>query len=235
MHKWEMRMLLKHYLERGVPKAALARRFGVNRRTIHEWIETGQSDRDLSTGGSRYMSRPPDEGPTRARRPAHESGARGPGPVLLVEPAVLQPFRVERLVLLPQQRQRHTLPSQLPVHLAPRRQRTRRAARRRSRKQSPFQPNVVDRLGYRPTQPRPLGTTQVIGHRRRRRPHAASNRPDAQRCGEVQPQHLSNLAHRQPPVRQCRPSCKSTKGLTSRRVVPRHSAPIQVIDLDRNH
>lgn len=58
MHKWETRMLLKHYLERGVSKAALSRRFGISRRTIHEWIQTGQLDRDLSAGGSRYSPRP---------------------------------------------------------------------------------------------------------------------------------------------------------------------------------
>ena len=52
-------MLLKHYLERGVSKAELSRRFGVSRRTIHEWVETGQLDRDLSSGGPCYSSRPP--------------------------------------------------------------------------------------------------------------------------------------------------------------------------------
>ena len=41
MHGWETRMLLRHSLQRGVSKAALARRFGVSRRTIHEWVETG--------------------------------------------------------------------------------------------------------------------------------------------------------------------------------------------------
>ena len=59
MHGWETRMLLKYYLERGVSKAELSRRFGVSRRTIHEWVETGQWDRDLSSGGSRYAPRPP--------------------------------------------------------------------------------------------------------------------------------------------------------------------------------
>ena len=58
MHGWETRMLLKRYLERGVSKAELSRRFGVSRRTIHEWVETGQLDRDLSAGGSRYSPRP---------------------------------------------------------------------------------------------------------------------------------------------------------------------------------
>ena len=59
MHGWETRMLLKHYLDRGVSKAELSRRFGVSRRTIHEWVVTGQLDRDLSSGGSRYSPRPP--------------------------------------------------------------------------------------------------------------------------------------------------------------------------------
>ena len=58
MHGWETRMLLRHSLQRGVSKAALARRFGVSRRTIHEWVETGQLDRDLSSGGARYSLRP---------------------------------------------------------------------------------------------------------------------------------------------------------------------------------
>ena len=58
MHGWETRMLLRHSLQRGVSKAALARRFGVSRRTIHEWVETGHLDRDLSSGGARYAPRP---------------------------------------------------------------------------------------------------------------------------------------------------------------------------------
>ena len=58
MHGWETRMLLKHYLERGVSKTELSRRFGVSRRTIHEWIERGQLDRDLEVGGTRYRPRP---------------------------------------------------------------------------------------------------------------------------------------------------------------------------------
>ena len=56
MHGWETRMLLRHYLQRGISKAALARRFGVSRRTIHEWVETGQLDRDLSSGGGRLLA-----------------------------------------------------------------------------------------------------------------------------------------------------------------------------------
>ena len=50
MHEWETRMLLKYYLERGVSKAELSRRFGVSRRTIHAWVETGQLARTLGQG-----------------------------------------------------------------------------------------------------------------------------------------------------------------------------------------
>ena len=51
-------MQLRHYLERGISKAELSRRFGVSRRTIHAWIESGQLDRDLSSGAARYSPRP---------------------------------------------------------------------------------------------------------------------------------------------------------------------------------
>ena len=50
MHGWETRMLLRHYLARGVSKSELSRRFGVSRRTIHAWVESGQLDRDLGSG-----------------------------------------------------------------------------------------------------------------------------------------------------------------------------------------
>ncbi len=50
MHGWGTRMLLKHYLDQGVSKAELSRRFGVSRRTIHHWIATGQLDRELAAG-----------------------------------------------------------------------------------------------------------------------------------------------------------------------------------------
>ena len=55
MHGWETRMLLKHYLERGVSKAELSRLFGVSRRTIHSWIEAGDLDRDLAAGETRAV------------------------------------------------------------------------------------------------------------------------------------------------------------------------------------
>ncbi len=58
MHGWETSMLLRHYLERGVSKTERSRRFGVSRATIHDWITTGQLDRDLSLGGTLYSPRP---------------------------------------------------------------------------------------------------------------------------------------------------------------------------------
>ena len=42
MYSRETRVLLRHYLEQGVGKAELARRFGVSRRTVYHWIETEQ-------------------------------------------------------------------------------------------------------------------------------------------------------------------------------------------------
>ena len=58
MHGWETRMLLRHYLEQGVSKTELSRRFGVGRRSIHRWVEAGQLDRDLEGSGTRYSGRP---------------------------------------------------------------------------------------------------------------------------------------------------------------------------------
>ena len=52
-------MLLKHYLDQGVSKSELARRFGINRATIHHWVKTGQLDRDLLAGPRGYSPRPP--------------------------------------------------------------------------------------------------------------------------------------------------------------------------------
>ena len=51
-------MRLKYYLDQGVSKAELSRRFGVSRRTIHYWIKTGQLDRDLAAGKTRQAHRP---------------------------------------------------------------------------------------------------------------------------------------------------------------------------------
>lgn len=58
MQRWERSTLLSHYLELGVTKTELSRRFGVSRRTIQQLVETGQLDRGLEGGGTRYSARP---------------------------------------------------------------------------------------------------------------------------------------------------------------------------------
>src|SRR5574339_1206633 len=55
----ETRMLLRHYLEQGTSKSALARTLGVHRDTIHRWIRDGELDRDLDTSPVRYGPRRP--------------------------------------------------------------------------------------------------------------------------------------------------------------------------------
>ena len=59
MYTRETRVLLRHYLEQGVCKSELARRFGVSRRTVYHWIETAQLDRDLDEEAVSYKRRPP--------------------------------------------------------------------------------------------------------------------------------------------------------------------------------
>jgi transposase len=59
MYGREQRVLLRHYLEQGLPKAELARTLGVSRRTLYQWIDTGQLDRDLDNEPVRYQARPP--------------------------------------------------------------------------------------------------------------------------------------------------------------------------------
>ena len=56
----ETRVLLRHYLEQGVSKAAIARRVGVSRRTVYRWIASGELDRELDDEAVRY-------GPRRSR------------------------------------------------------------------------------------------------------------------------------------------------------------------------
>jgi transposase-like protein len=53
----ETQMLLRHYLEQGRSKSALAREVGVSRDTIHRWIHAGDLDRDLEAEPVRYGPR----------------------------------------------------------------------------------------------------------------------------------------------------------------------------------
>ena len=59
MYGMEQKMLLRHYLEQGLSKSAIARRLGVARRTVHHWIATDQLVRDLDRGDVCYGPRPP--------------------------------------------------------------------------------------------------------------------------------------------------------------------------------
>ena len=66
MIPWERRVILKPYLEMGVPVTALAAQCDIGRRTLHRWIRTGQLDRDLEAEQVRYKARPQDS------RPVHD-------------------------------------------------------------------------------------------------------------------------------------------------------------------
>lgn len=59
MYGKEQRVLLRHYLERGLSKSEVARELGVSRRTVYHWIEAGQLDRELDEAAVRYAPRPP--------------------------------------------------------------------------------------------------------------------------------------------------------------------------------
>jgi len=58
MYGREQRVLLRHYLERGLSKAEVACELGVSRRTVYHWIESGQLDRDLDNAPVQYTPRP---------------------------------------------------------------------------------------------------------------------------------------------------------------------------------
>ena len=47
MYGWERLVLLRHLLEQGLTKTAIAAQLGVSRRVVYHWLESGQIDRDL--------------------------------------------------------------------------------------------------------------------------------------------------------------------------------------------
>jgi len=59
MYSRERRVLLRHYLEQGLSKSAIARMLGIGRRTLYHWISTDQLDRDVDNAPVRYKPRPP--------------------------------------------------------------------------------------------------------------------------------------------------------------------------------
>ena len=76
MYGWDTVVLLKHYLESGLSKTAIARQLGVSRRVIYHWITTGQLDRQVSETaapkmiGAPVVGVPPPEAPHAAARRA---------------------------------------------------------------------------------------------------------------------------------------------------------------------
>lgn len=54
MYTQEILVLLQHYLDLGLSKAAIARQLGVSRRSIHQWIATGQLDRPVDATSLRH-------------------------------------------------------------------------------------------------------------------------------------------------------------------------------------
>lgn len=54
----ETHVLLRHLLEQGMSKTAIAEQLGIHRRTIARWMHSGELDRDLDRE-SQYGPRPP--------------------------------------------------------------------------------------------------------------------------------------------------------------------------------
>lgn len=61
MYGWDTLVLLKHLLEEGLSKTAIAERVGVSRRTVYHWLATGQLDRDLSVPAPRTAAPRPSQ------------------------------------------------------------------------------------------------------------------------------------------------------------------------------
>jgi hypothetical protein len=74
VYGWDTLVLLKHYVESGLSKTAIARQLGVSRRVIYHWITTGQLDREVSgTAPARCRA----SRGTKLALPAADSGAAG--------------------------------------------------------------------------------------------------------------------------------------------------------------
>jgi transposase len=56
VYGWERLVLLKHLLDQGLSKAAIARQLDVSRRSVYHWITTGQLERDLVGGSPRVRA-----------------------------------------------------------------------------------------------------------------------------------------------------------------------------------
>ncbi|MYB08057.1 MAG: helix-turn-helix domain-containing protein [Gemmatimonadetes bacterium] len=59
MHGIEKRIQMRRYLDAGMSKAAAARAVGISRRTLYNWIESGELERDPDDMKVEYGPRPP--------------------------------------------------------------------------------------------------------------------------------------------------------------------------------
>ena len=59
MFGWERLVLLRHLLDEGLTKTAIAEHLGVSRRVIYDWIASGQLDQDVSGAMPARTRRPP--------------------------------------------------------------------------------------------------------------------------------------------------------------------------------
>jgi transposase len=59
VYGWERLVLLRHLLDHGLSKSAIARQLGVSRRSVYHWITTGQLERDGTGSGPRVRRRRP--------------------------------------------------------------------------------------------------------------------------------------------------------------------------------
>ena len=55
----ETRIQMRHYLEQGLSKTATARLLGISRRTVYNWIEAGELERDPDDRTLMYGPRAP--------------------------------------------------------------------------------------------------------------------------------------------------------------------------------
>jgi hypothetical protein len=121
-----------------------------------------------------------------------------PSPVQVAVPGIAEPVGRAGPILLPQQRQAHIGTTQLAMHPGPVGQRALiRGDRRRQREQQCFQLRVIEILGQRPHEAGSTRPAQVTADRPLAQPQALGNRPLRQLARKPQPQHFTDLTHRQ--------------------------------------
>lgn len=77
MYKWDTLVLLRHLLDQGLSKAAIAEKLGVSRRCVFHWIATNQLDRGAGDEASSGLPATVVPGRVRAKRAAKLDAYRG--------------------------------------------------------------------------------------------------------------------------------------------------------------